>query len=355
MSLHYPPLDEVSTLKVFKLNLDMITERYKEKGRKIKIDVTEINHYVGEYFRENTKARWNGRQIRNACQTALALAEFDAQPQGRKYDLNATSDAKVHLKVSNLEIVSNAYLEFIQYLKEVHGADSETHAKESGLRALETVIAAIKAGKDIRGKSVDKDGGKGENPLRAFKLKSVAPTPTNTAPPPEQPYHTYQHPREAPRQPAQSSAYGQGPAVTNPAQDRRLAPPAQGHHQYTPDPSYLQPSYGPQGHVQNPLGQQQPHPPQQGPYGPSNTAVGSGYAPTGSGYPVAGDARGAPLHEQPHPNQPWPGTYPGVGGDPGQQNDPNRTAGQAHDQDYDSRYPASGANYPPSGPNLPRG
>jgi ATP-dependent Clp protease ATP-binding subunit ClpA len=83
MSLHYPPLDKLSTTKVFKLNLDLIIERYEEKGRRIKIEEDEIIENVGEYFRNNEEARWNGRQIRNACQTALALAEFDAHPPAR--------------------------------------------------------------------------------------------------------------------------------------------------------------------------------------------------------------------------------------------------------------------------------
>jgi hypothetical protein len=168
MSLHYPPLDKLSTTKVFKLNLGIIRDRYGAKDRKIKIEEDEILENIGEYFRKNEEARWNGRQIRNACQTALALAEFDAQPPGKKYDLKTKSTARVYLKASHLQIVSNAYLEFIQYLKEVHGTDADTHAKESGIRALETVIAAVKAG---RGIAAGRDGEREEKPLSKFKLK----------------------------------------------------------------------------------------------------------------------------------------------------------------------------------------
>ena len=167
MSLHYPPLDNISTTKVFRLNLGIMRDRYNAKGRKIKIEEDEIVEDVGKYFRAHEEARWNGRQIRNACQTALALAEFDAQPRGKKYDLKTKSTARVHLRASHLQIVANAYLEFMQYLKEVHGADADTHAKESGTRALETVIAALKAGKGIA-----KDGEKEDKLLSKFKLKS---------------------------------------------------------------------------------------------------------------------------------------------------------------------------------------
>ncbi|KAH6964878.1 hypothetical protein EDB82DRAFT_419925, partial [Fusarium venenatum] len=135
MSLHYPPLKLLSTSKIFDLNLKMIKKRYQEAGRKITIDVEQIQGYAEEYWERNVKARLNGRQIRNACQTALALAEFDAQPEGSKYDLAVKSDAKVHLTVKHIQTVSDAYLEFIEYLKAVHGTDAETHANEAGLRA----------------------------------------------------------------------------------------------------------------------------------------------------------------------------------------------------------------------------
>lgn len=168
MSLHYPALGKIETIKVFKLNLGMIKDRFKGK-RKIKIEEDEIIEDIGEYFIKNKGARWNGRQIRNACQTALALAEFDAQPLGKKYDLKKTdSTTQVKLKAEHLKIVSDAYLEFIQYLKVVHGTDADTHAKESGTRALETVIAAIKASKGI---DTSKDREEEEKPLSKFRLQ----------------------------------------------------------------------------------------------------------------------------------------------------------------------------------------
>jgi hypothetical protein len=181
MSLHYPPLDKLSTTKIFKLNLGLIRERYEEKGRRIKVEEDEIIENVGEYFRNNEEARWNGRQIRNACQTTLALAEFDAQPPGKKYDLKAQSGTKVLLKASHLQIVFKAYLEFTQYLKEVHGANADTHAKGSGIRALETVIAALKKGKSSGGKSSGKDDEREEKLLHKFKLKPRSQTQTQAS------------------------------------------------------------------------------------------------------------------------------------------------------------------------------
>lgn len=102
--------------------------------------------------------RWNGRQIRNACQTALSLAEYEAQRgavQDRrtldakteaKREVNVT--AKVELTQRHLENVADAYLEFMKYLKEIYGRDPERRAKAMGWRAREVV----KTGKGAAGK-----------------------------------------------------------------------------------------------------------------------------------------------------------------------------------------------------------
>ena len=87
------------------------------------------------YSPKNEKIRWNGRQIRNACQTALALAEFDAQ--GGSHERVVDAHAEVKLKVDHLETVSNAYLQFIMYLKDIYGVYGERRAKNIGIRARE--------------------------------------------------------------------------------------------------------------------------------------------------------------------------------------------------------------------------
>ncbi|TLS26551.1 hypothetical protein PpBr36_05491 [Pyricularia pennisetigena] len=144
MSLYYPQLTEISTIKVFKLNLRLIKNRYAARNRKIKIDEDEILQTAGAHWRSEPEARWNGRQIRNACQTALALAEYEAQPEGAKFDLNVDNeDRRVHLTVAYLNKVTQAYLDFMKYLKAVHGTDAERRARESGLRAIESMAAAF--------------------------------------------------------------------------------------------------------------------------------------------------------------------------------------------------------------------
>jgi hypothetical protein len=132
--LYYPQLDEASTLSIFNLNLDMIDGNHR-KGE-IKIDRDEIIKFATDYFWSQKEARWNGRQIRNACHTALALAEFRAQ--GGSHKKVKDPGAIIHLKVDDLEIVSNAYLEFMKYLTEVHDKKGfEMWAKSVNIRARE--------------------------------------------------------------------------------------------------------------------------------------------------------------------------------------------------------------------------
>lgn len=133
ISLHYPELSLDSTKKIFQLNLELIRER-----RKIDIREKEILDFAEKYWRANKKMRWNGRQIRNACQTALALAEFDAQ--GGSHERVKYANAEVQLKVGHLEIVSKAYLDFIMYLKKIYGQTGERRAKAMGLRAREGAV-----------------------------------------------------------------------------------------------------------------------------------------------------------------------------------------------------------------------
>ncbi|ROV97467.1 hypothetical protein VPNG_08687 [Cytospora leucostoma] len=131
VSLYYPELDKAKTLQVFKINTKMIKERFETKRRTIDID--DIEQSASKYFDNHPNARWNGRQIRNACQTALALAEFEAQ--GSSHETVLRPDARVHLKASHFEMVQNAYLQFAEYMNSIYNSTSSTRAKEGKLRA----------------------------------------------------------------------------------------------------------------------------------------------------------------------------------------------------------------------------
>ncbi|PTB64349.1 hypothetical protein BBK36DRAFT_1161404 [Trichoderma citrinoviride] len=148
ISLYYPPLDKASTREIFRLNLRIIKQRFLDKGRDIDIHEKDILRYATAYWKKHENMRWNGRQIRNACQTALAMAEFDAQNQstaggggggggeggGVKKGVR-DENAKVELTHLHVQIVSDAYLEFMRYLKSIYGFSADEVAKNMRLRA----------------------------------------------------------------------------------------------------------------------------------------------------------------------------------------------------------------------------
>ncbi|KAF1973001.1 hypothetical protein BU23DRAFT_599204 [Bimuria novae-zelandiae CBS 107.79] len=134
VSLYYPELNEDTTVRVFELNMDMIEERFETKGRIIKIDRMKIGSFAARYFADHPHARWNGRHIHNACQTALALAEFEAQD--KSLEDTEDPDIVVNLTVENFQVVRDAYLEFTKYINELHGTNAACRAKEVRLRAI---------------------------------------------------------------------------------------------------------------------------------------------------------------------------------------------------------------------------
>lgn len=125
ISLHYPVLDYDSTMDIFVLNWRLIRAHLKYKERMLHIDELRITAFVADYWTKYPNARWNGRQIRNACHTALSLAEFEAQTNDDGVVINP--DAEVRLGVSHIETVADAYLEFMKYLQDVRDADQEKY------------------------------------------------------------------------------------------------------------------------------------------------------------------------------------------------------------------------------------
>ncbi|KAJ5715307.1 uncharacterized protein N7483_012488 [Penicillium malachiteum] len=134
VSLYYKELSSEQTVEIFKLNMSMIEERFSTKGRRIEIDQMRIGSFAEKHYAQHENARWNGRQIRNACQTALALAEFEAQ--GNSHQAILRPDAVVTLSMSHFETVRDAYLEFTEYINSLWGANASQRAQEDKVRAI---------------------------------------------------------------------------------------------------------------------------------------------------------------------------------------------------------------------------
>ena len=111
VSLYFPALDKRSTLKVWKMNL----ERLSKSSRAFEVEAEDIYDYARRHYKDlhkKGKTTWNGRQIKNAFQTAIALAEFDA---------NKTGAEKPVLTLEHFKVVAQASEDFDDYLCRVHG------------------------------------------------------------------------------------------------------------------------------------------------------------------------------------------------------------------------------------------
>jgi hypothetical protein len=130
MSLYYPRLNEASTKKVWEVNMDRSKVLWQEKIQFDDKNVDEIMRYAIEHFKElkKTKSTWNGRQIRNAFQTAIALSEYEAQRDAKKYKLDTVP--KACLQKSHFEQVARASSHFDRYLKEPWGGTEGDLARE---------------------------------------------------------------------------------------------------------------------------------------------------------------------------------------------------------------------------------
>lgn len=219
ISLYYPPLGYDETRAVFRLNLKLIEDRFRNDNRNIKIEQDEIINFALDYFRTNDKARWNGRQIRNACQTALALAEFKAQ--GANHDIVLDPNADVCLAVDNFKTVSKAYLEFTKYLKQLYGIHEDVRAKELGLRARDTnrqpQVQSTQS--PIYGGNISQPSSYygHAQPYNSSPAHSVQTAHTQPYQPTSMPGQIHMNPNLGVQQPGQQFAYYSNPVQVTPA------------------------------------------------------------------------------------------------------------------------------------------
>ncbi|KAJ5548559.1 hypothetical protein N7513_005793 [Penicillium frequentans] len=90
VSLYYPKLDKKTSIQIWKNNIGRIRKEFKVQNPDFDIRDKEIIQFAKEHFKdikEKKLLNWNGRQIRNAFQTAVALAAFDARKNKRPNDI----------------------------------------------------------------------------------------------------------------------------------------------------------------------------------------------------------------------------------------------------------------------------
>lgn len=110
VALHYKTLTEEHRKKIWEKNFN----RLNKEGN-VTIDTATIIYAVSDP--DVVAVKWNGREIRNAFQTAVALAQFEARKAGLE---------RVLLKVEHLKRVVMMSKQFKNYITSTHKNQDET-------------------------------------------------------------------------------------------------------------------------------------------------------------------------------------------------------------------------------------
>lgn len=112
------------------MNLDILQAQNEspDSNMPVHLDRKEILEFVDGHWKDGN--RWNGRQIKNAFQTAIALADWDSLKGSSGGDSRLFEP---QLERRHFETVSMASTHFDRYLSEVWG-DDETRARMNEVR-----------------------------------------------------------------------------------------------------------------------------------------------------------------------------------------------------------------------------
>ncbi|KAK3690517.1 hypothetical protein B0T22DRAFT_463752 [Podospora appendiculata] len=130
MSLLYPPLSEQQTIKIWEGQLN----RAEVSHPHLKMDKADILAHVRELYRKQMGERnvgWNGRQIRNAMKTAVALAEYDSMLTREKHN----TPVQPRLDTRWVDLVEAASSDFETYLERAIGLSNDQYARIISMRA----------------------------------------------------------------------------------------------------------------------------------------------------------------------------------------------------------------------------
>lgn len=133
VTLYYPPLGKAQTEAIWQVNLKRIQSYRDDVDPNIK-EILEFPRTLWNDIEREGRTQWNGRQIRNAFQTALALAENDFF---RKHPDDASREGKkILLDHSHFRTVAHTINTFDDYLGVAHHGNSDSkRAYDRGQRA----------------------------------------------------------------------------------------------------------------------------------------------------------------------------------------------------------------------------
>ncbi|CAJ2507743.1 Uu.00g089290.m01.CDS01 [Anthostomella pinea] len=133
VSLRYPRLRLQETQQLWEKTLARIERDNKRTKVQIKFDRGALLAFAKKHYNqhEETETTWNGRQIRNAFQTAIALGQYDRQKALREAKMTSEDAEKtgqkkgmmMRLTTANFRDIAKAAREFEDHLTNVRGLD----------------------------------------------------------------------------------------------------------------------------------------------------------------------------------------------------------------------------------------
>ncbi|KAJ5214938.1 hypothetical protein N7468_010617 [Penicillium chermesinum] len=116
-ALYYPPFSKKRALEVWQKNVDRLKRTNEASNVPLRFNEKKIMKFAEKQW--DAGSRWNGRQIKNAFQTAAALADWDHLKKPR--DEESTPE----LRVKHFEAVVETSNHFESYLTAVRKSDRE--------------------------------------------------------------------------------------------------------------------------------------------------------------------------------------------------------------------------------------
>lgn len=124
VAIHYKDLAGEDLARIWK---GFFAKLAKDKSVKIRIQPAAKN-WVIECFAKGDFKHFNGRDIRNALQTAITLAEFEHEEDARGED--AQTDMPVTISKAHFERVFSLINDFRNYVDRIRNKDQKGRAQE---------------------------------------------------------------------------------------------------------------------------------------------------------------------------------------------------------------------------------
>ncbi|KAJ5761843.1 uncharacterized protein N7511_005225 [Penicillium nucicola] len=116
-ALYYPPFNQEKALQVWQKNVERLERANETSGVSIILDKKKIMKFAKLQWKAGT--RWNGRQIKNAFQTAVVLADWDSLKKPEE------EPSATRLRIKHFKAVVKTSNHFESYLTSVRKSDQE--------------------------------------------------------------------------------------------------------------------------------------------------------------------------------------------------------------------------------------